>query len=80
MEFTVKTKFNIGDVVYIAKHYYDLYACKEPRIITDILFCGNARFMNIRYELAYNGSTEILPETWVFGSYEDCTKWCEEYN
>lgn len=80
MQITVDTKFNIGDAVYVANHYYELYACKEPRIITDILFYGNARYIGVRYELTYKGNTDVVPESWVFGSYEECTKWCEEYS
>lgn len=79
MDINIKTKFNIGDAVYVAEAYYELYACKEPRIITDILFCGNARHTSVRYELTHNGDSDVVPETWVFGSYEDCTKWCEEH-
>lgn len=80
MEFTIKTKFNIGDTVYVAEHYYELYACKEPHIVTDILINGNPRHISIRYETMCNGNIERFPEGWIFATYEECAKWCEEHN
>ena len=80
MELTVKTKFNIGDVVYVIDHYYELYARKEPRIITDIFICGNTKHIGVRYELTGNGDTDVIPEEWVFATYEECVKWCKDHN
>lgn len=80
MELTIKTKFNIGDKVYVVDHYYELYARKTPGVITSVWVCSNTRHTIIRYEVKFDGNTEEVPESWVFSSYEECAKWCDEHN
>lgn len=76
----INTKFNIGDPVYVARIYDEPYACKDQRVITDILINGNPRHVNIQYEVLCNGRYDIVSEGFVFETYEDCVKWCEKYN
>lgn len=80
MKIDIETKFNIGDMVYIADHYYDLYPQQEPFIITDILININGHSTLIRYDAECNNGSCRVPEEWVFKTYAECTKWCEEHN
>jgi hypothetical protein len=80
MEITIKTKYNVGDVVYIADHYYDFYAYRKPYIIKDVLIDVNSRRTYIQYEVEQDGTTYRSPEHWTFTTYEECAKWCEEHN
>lgn len=80
MKFTIDTKFNIGDTIYVADHYYDYYASHMPYTITDIVVNINNRDIRTMYYVAQGEHTECLPENWCFGTYTECAKWCEEHN
>lgn len=80
MKVTIETKFNIGDIVYIADHYYDLYPQREPYIIVDILVNIDKHGTLIRYDVECSNGSCRVPEKWVFNTYAECTKWCEEHN
>ena len=80
MNIIVNTKFNIGDKVYIANYYHDFYVTEKPHIIKDVLVVINSNKTMIRYEVEQNGSTDCVPEYWVFPSYEECAEWCESQN
>jgi hypothetical protein len=80
MKRTVETKFNVGDIVYVADHYYDFYAQKTPYIITDVLIDINGQRTMIRYDAECKNGSCRIPEEWVFETYTECTKWCEEHN
>ena len=80
MEIIIKTKYNTGDIVYIADHYYDFYANRKPYIITDVLIDINNRRTHIEYEVEQDNSIYRVPEAWTFDSYEECAKWCDEHN
>jgi hypothetical protein len=80
METFIKTKFNIGDTVYIADHYYDFYANSAPCLITDVLIDINSRRTRISYEVEQADFTYRIPEEWAFASYEDCAQWCDARN
>lgn len=80
MDLTIETQFNIGDVVYVADHYYDFYANHKPYIIKDVLIDINNRRTHIQYEVEQDNFIYRVPSAWVFGSYEKCARWCEEHN
>lgn len=80
MKFNIETKFNIGDIVYIADHYYDFYANKKPYIVKDVLIDINKRRTHIKYEVEQDDITYRVPEKWTFNTYEECAKWCDEHN
>lgn len=80
MTFNIETMFNIGDNVYAADHYYDYCAVKEPYIISDIIVNINSRGTRVMYCVEQNGRTDRFPEEWLFNTYEECTKWCNERN
>ena len=80
MEALIETKFNIGDTVYIADHYYDFYANSEPCLITDVLIDINSRRTRISYEVKQGDFTHLITEALVFDSYDECAKWCEARN
>ena len=80
MDLTIETQFNIGDVVYVADHYYDFYANHKPYIIKDVLIDINNRRTHIQYEVEQDNFIYRVPEAWVFSSYEKCARWCEEHN
>lgn len=80
MKITAETKFNVGDTVYIADHYYDFYANHKPYIVSDVLIDINSKRMHISYDVDQDDFTYSVPEEWVFATYEECTKWCDEHN
>ena len=81
MKITLDTRFNIGDTIYAADHYHDgFYTSRQPYIITDIIININNRDIRTMYCTEQEGHTERFPESWVFDTYEECIKWCEEQN
>ena len=80
MDININTKFNVGDTVYIADHYYDFYPINEPGTIKNILIDGDINKIRIDYEIEQDIFVVRVPEEWTFDSYAQCTKWCEEHN
>jgi hypothetical protein len=80
MTYNIETEHNIGDIVYSAYLYYELYAIQEPYVINDIVININNRGIRVMYCIEQNGRTEKVPEDWIFDTYEECTKWCKERN
>ena len=80
MKLSIETKFNIGDTVYSAECFEDRFAYKKPHIISDISISANSRAVHILYEVQQDGFTDSVPEDWVFSTYEECEKWCDERN
>lgn len=80
MKTVIDTKFNVGDMVYVADHYYDFYANRIPYLIKAILIDVNHRRTRIAYEVEQGDATYRIPEAWVFATYEECAEWCEKEN
>lgn len=80
MKITINTKFDIGDVVYAADHYYDYYTSHTPYVVSDIIINVNDRDVRTMYCVEQNGIANRFPEDWLFATYEECTKWCDENN
>lgn len=80
MTFNIETRFNIGDIVYAADHYYDFYAVKEPYIINDIIVNISNNGIRTMYCAEQNGRTTRFPAEWLFDTYAECTKWCKAKN
>ena len=80
MKLSIATKFNIGDTIYIAECDEDWFAYKKPCVISDISISANSKTTHILYEVQQDGLTNRVPEDWVFGTYEECIKWCDEHN
>jgi hypothetical protein len=80
MKFTIDTKFNIGDKVYAADHYHDYYASHVPYVISDVIINIDNRDIRIMYCVELGEQTDRFPEEWLFATYEECAKWCEEHN
>ncbi len=80
MKITVETKFDIGDVVYIADRYHEFYANRKPRVIKNIYIMSTAWRTYVQYEVEYSGTSELVFEACTFATYEECTKWCNENN
>lgn len=80
MERCINTKFNIGDVVYIA-HSYEMYSPnKEPYVVCGIDIKINANKTWIIYDVKQDGITNRFTEEWLCETYEECTRWCEKRN
>lgn len=82
---TVDAKYNIGDKVWFTDYFYDtFYPCKYPGKINEIEIEITETQQIIYYwvEIDYHGHNEFekYSEQACFGSYEECTKWCEERN
>ena len=80
MKAAVESKFNVGDTVYIADHYYDFYASHLPCVVCDILININSKRTHISYEVEQDDYMYRVPEEWTFATYEECARWCEENN
>ena len=80
MNVAINTKFDVGDVVYVAEHYYEFYAPHKTSVVSEVLVDVNSRRTSIRYEFKQDGYTYRAPEGWVFKTYEECEKWCRELN
>ena len=80
MKFSLETQFDIGDAVYTADHYHDYYANSTPHVITDIIININNRGIRTMYCVEQGGLADRFPGEWVFSTYEECTKWCDEQN
>ena len=80
MDINIQTKYNIGDMVYVANHFYDYYPQKNPYVITDISIKINTQQIVTRYFIEQDGCIDSVPEEWIFATYAECTKWCEEQN
>lgn len=80
MTFNITTKYNIGDVVYAASHYYDVYPEQSPYVIKNIFINSNNQRVYINYEIEQNGFVHRMPEGWLFPTFEECTEWCKEQN
>ena len=79
MNIEIKTKFNIGDTVYVPEYYEIYWANPVPYIITDI-FIKVVRNCNIviTYRLLQSELTDVVSENFLFSTYEDCKLWCEK--
>lgn len=80
MKLHVNTRFDLGDVVYAADHYYDYYASRKPYVINDIVVNINNRDVRVMYGVERNDVADRFPEEWLFNTYEECKRWCEEQN
>lgn len=80
MNINIQTKFNVGDMVYVADLYHDFYPQKEPYLITDLRLKANINHSYIRYEVQRDDVVQLVPEEWIFATYADCTKWCDKRN
>ena len=80
MKLSIETKFNIGDTVYIAECFEDWFTYKKPHIISDISISASSKAVHILYEVQQDGFTDSVPEDFVFSTYEECAKWCNERN
>lgn len=77
---TLKTKFNIGDRVYVANRDYEFYPNPKTHIIKDIFVDINRQRVRIMYVVEQNGISECIPEDCAFETYVECAKWCKEHN
>ena len=79
MKVNLETKFNIGDVVYVAETYEVCYANKTPYTITDIIVRLDEDTIKIVYNLHQNYTTTTVSENFLFATYEECVQWCKEH-
>lgn len=80
MDINIRTKYNIGDTVYVAINYYEYYPQKIPYIITDISVKVNEQHSIIAYSIKQDGCIDCVSEEWLFDTYEECTNWCKKQN
>lgn len=80
MQIIIETKFDIGEVVYIADFYEEFIPRRKPVLVRnfDIRFYGNQTF--VTYLVIEDGITERVSEGWMFSTYEECVEWCEKKN
>ena len=80
MDFSITTKYDIGDEVYVAESY-DGYVSSDALVIITIEISVSANKTKVIYYLNdgddYKG---YYPEEMLFTTRAECTKWCEEHN
>lgn len=77
MDINIKTKFNVGDKVYIPMLYHDFYAHNTPQVIEGIRIDIQDK-MRITYLL--DGEWHKVSEDRIFATHEECKQWCEKNN
>ena len=81
MDLTIKTKFNIGDIVYAPECYEIYWANNIPYVVTDIFIkVARNRSVVITYRLLQDELTDVVSENFLFATYEECKQWCNEQN
>lgn len=85
MNVNVKTKFNVGDEVWVSGYFHDtFFPSKHSLKISEINIEIDASQLIIYYlvTMDYGGLTTIdkYSENACFSTYEECTKWCDEHN
>ena len=76
MKITVETKFDVGDMVYVANHYHDWYAEHRLYIVRDITINIRKSIPYIQYEVELDGLVSTASERMLFKTYEECVEWC----
>ena len=81
----IDLKHETGDTVWVADYYYDtFYPCKHPGKIEviEIKISDKCRNIYCWVNIDYGGEirVEVYPEKMCFRSYDECVKWCDEYN
>lgn len=80
MDFSISTKYNIGDKVYVAE-LYDEYVPSAECTITTIEIEISANKTKVVYYLSRGDEFHsYYSENSLFASCEECTKWCKEHN
>lgn len=84
-ELSIKTKYRIGDTVWFADYIYDtVYPCEHAGKIEGIEITitdkGQRTFYRMSVDCGEYSRYEEHQECMCFGSYEECTKWCEARN
>ena len=80
----VKSKFNIGDTVWVADYYYDDWFISNE---DGYLICGieayineNTQHVNYVIKDITNNTISKQPSHHCFGSYDECKQWCDKEN
>lgn len=79
MDINIKTKYNIGDTVYIPE-FYEEFLPSKPFKVTGVLINISTDITSIQYQLQSSVYEETVAEPQVFSTYEECTKWCDNRN
>lgn len=79
MNINIETKYNIGDTVYIAEHYDEFFPSKPLEVIGILIKISPIATL-VEYKLQDNGYDEIVIEPYIFATYEECVKWCDNHN
>lgn len=80
MELNIKTKYNVGDVVYTAYCYHDYLPLSTPCIVKNILIHGDINRIYFTYQIENDLFVDKVPEDWLFPTYAECWDWCREHN
>jgi hypothetical protein len=80
MEKYIKTRFNIGDMVYIPYNYEVYISNPTPYVIRSVTIKIYTDETSIMYEVEQNNIIDYVTEKWVCATNEECIKWCEEHN
>ena len=80
MKITIKTKFGIGDSVYVAVPYHEYYADSEPWTVVGIAVYLNEHAEKIIYHIERDSTIDSISEKMVFATYAECLEWCDNKN
>lgn len=79
MNINIETKFNIGDIVYLAESYEE-FSPSKPLTVVCIFVKVTQDNIFIEYGLCGEGYYERIIEDMIFATYEECSKRCRIYN
>ena len=76
----IDTKFNVGDSVYLAEIYEIYWADKTPYVIDGIVVHSNGKKTVVVYNIKRDQLHFEVSEKFLFATYEECVRWCNEHN
>lgn len=82
MDINIKTRYDIGDTVYIAECYNGEFVPSKACIVKDIKIwsIGINEPRRIIYKVLNNDFEETIDEPVCFESYAKCLEWCDLHN
>lgn len=80
MNIVINTKYSIGDAIYCAEICREYWANNRPYQVVGINIHINDHTMKIVYNIEQDRLVTSISETFLFSTYEECLKWCEEKN
>lgn len=82
MDINIKTKFNIGDKIWIPDYYHDQWFVrnKDGYLVSSMKIYIDSNGQKIFYIFKDNDRMQEYPLRLCFSSYKECEIWCDKKN